>query len=305
MQVNRNMIVPILTFIFTFVLGGKTMAEPKSTTKTKIMILGVYHFDNPGLDVFKSSAFDHLSENAQKEIAVVNRQLVEFKPDKVFIEQDVTRQSTISERYRQYLKGEFDITNKANEIYQLGFKVAKNLKHKNIYTIDAPGIFPYEELLAGIKRYGLDNVTREIEDRTARYKKSDRADATRTVLERLVNTNRPKKILEYHEFYNDLAIQVISSTPTHKLEPKRESNNGVEQISVPLDPDYIGAELTAEWYKRNIKIYANLYKKVEHSKDKRVLLIIGAGHVRILKHLFEDNSKFELVDANSVLMLGR
>jgi len=305
MQIDKTMIIAILTFIFTVVLGGQTLAVPKSEFKTKIMVLGVYHFDNPGLDVFNSSGFDHLSEEAQKEIAVVNRQLVEFSPDKVFIEQDVTRQSVISERYRKFLKGEFDITNKANEIYQLGFKVAANLRHKDIYTIDAPGIFPYEELLAGVKRYDLDSVTQAIEDSSAEFKKSDQADATRTVLERLANMNRSKKILAYHKFYNDLAIQVISSTPTHKLEPKRESNNGVEQISVPLDPDYIGAELTAEWYKRNIKIYANIYKKVEHSKDKRVLLIIGAGHVRILKHLFEDNSKFELIDANSVLMPGR
>ena len=293
----------LFTLIFSNCAYAATLAEGKikSEAKIKIMVLGVYHFDNPGLDVNKSSSFDHLSKKAQKEIAEVNRRLFDFNPDKVFIEQYVTRQPVMSERYQQFIKGEFDISKKANEIYQLGFKVAAQLKHKDVYTIDAPGVFPYEALQAGIKQYNLTNVTKALDEESAAHKESDKTDASRTVMERLVNINQPEQIMANHLFYIDIATQVIAPTPTHKLKAKLETTEGVEHIMVPLDPDYIGAELAAEWYKRNIKIYANIYERVERSKDSAVLLIIGAGHVRILKHLFEDSPRFELVDTNSVL----
>ncbi|MBV1911455.1 MAG: hypothetical protein KUG78_19335 [Kangiellaceae bacterium] len=289
-----------LIIILTTALNHFALAQTHE--KTEILILGTYHFQNPGLDVIKSTTFDHLSKKTQQEIALVNSRLVGFNPDKVFIERPVTYQKSINKTYQQYLHGTFGIDKKANEIYQLGFKVAAQLEHKEIYTVDAPGVFPYDELEEGIRRFGLTGVTKALEKVSKGHKESDKADASRTVIERLVNINRPENILSYHMFYTDLATQVISPTPQHRLEASEKIVDKIKHIMVPLDPDYIGAELAAEWYKRNIKIYANIYKRVNKSTDKKILLIIGAGHVRILQHMFEDNPNFELVNTNSILI---
>ena len=48
-----------------------------------------------------------------------------------------------------------------------------------------------------------------------------------------------------------------------------------------------------KWYKRNFFIYRNILEKT-NGGDK-VLIIFGQGHISILKHLLEDNPKFELV----------
>ena len=272
-----------------------------ATERTKVMILGVYHFNNPGLDVAKATSFDHLSVQAQKEIAEVNRQLVRFNANKVFIEAPVTNQTLYSKRYQKYLSGEFNVSNKANEIYQLGFRVAAQLKHNDIYTMDAPGIFPWQQMQKGLTEFKLNDVKTALEKNFSRYKQHDKENANRTVLQRLVNLNHPAMIAKDHLFYNDISPRVIAEKPSHKLAVKTETTDHIEHLVVPLDPDYIGAELTAEWYKRNIKIFANIYRKVELAEDNRVLLIIGAGHLRILRHLFDDNPNFELIDTNQIL----
>ena len=50
------------------------------------MLLGSFHFDNPGLDVAKFENVDALSAKRQLEIKQVLDKLVQFKPDKIFIE---------------------------------------------------------------------------------------------------------------------------------------------------------------------------------------------------------------------------
>ena len=270
-------------------------------TKIKIMILGVYHFSNPGLDVHKGKSFDHLGDKAQVEIAQLNRKLIGFNPDKILTEFPITYQSKITTRYQQYTEGKLDLSQKANEVYQIGFKVASALKHKDIYTIDATGVWPYDAFLSAVEKFDLKDVSAELEMEEITFKEKDKVHASRTVLERIVNLNKPETIMDNHMFYIKTAARVVSHSPTHQLEPKLETINNIEHLLVPLDPDYMGAELVAEWYKRNLKILSNIYQKTDLATDKRLLLIIGAGHVRILQHLFEDSPYFEVVDTNSIL----
>lgn len=44
-------------------------------------------------------------------------------------------------------------------------------------------------------------------------------------------------------------------------------------------PDYhIGADMVAQWYKRNLRIYANIAHAVAEDDD-RVLLLMGQAHI--------------------------
>jgi hypothetical protein len=58
--------------------------------------------------------------------------------------------------------------------------------------------------------------------------------------------------------------------------------------------DYAGAEFMGEWYKRNIRMYSNIVKQTAKD-DRAILIIVGAGHARIIRHFFEDNPAFEVV----------
>lgn len=57
---------------------------------------------------------------------------------------------------------------------------------------------------------------------------------------------------------------------------------------------YIGADLVAKWYKRNIKIFANL-QRITVPGD-RVLVIYGSGHVPTLRELVTYDPEMVLVE---------
>lgn len=58
---------------------------------------------------------------------------------------------------------------------------------------------------------------------------------------------------------------------------------------------YIGATLLSKWYERNIRLFSNL-KRVTELGD-RVLVIFGAEHAAILRHLIQSDPDMVLVEA--------
>lgn len=75
---------------------------------------------------------------------------------------------------------------------------------------------------------------------------------------------------------------------------------GAGDIYVGFPEHHIGADLVGEWYKRNLRIYANLWRAVEPGTERAVLLI-GQGHVWTLRQFLRDNPRFEVVPVEEVL----
>jgi hypothetical protein len=68
----------------------------------------------------------------------------------------------------------------------------------------------------------------------------------------------------------------------------------VEMATVGAGDTYIGASVVAEWYERNLDIFANLARIAE--PGDRVLLIIGMGHAPILRDLIRAHPGMQLVE---------
>ena len=64
---------------------------------------------------------------------------------------------------------------------------------------------------------------------------------------------------------------------------------------------FIGADSVARWYKRNIRISANVYDITDFDKEDRILMIYGAGHVWQLRQFFTDSPDFDYVEVNDYL----
>ncbi len=107
--------------------------------KAKAMALGVFHFENPGLDSYKPKySFNILEEKRQEELEILLSKIAEYKPTKILLEWDRIEMDSIANgRFQKYLDGTFSIADKSNEVYQIGFKLAKKLGHKKIYCSDA------------------------------------------------------------------------------------------------------------------------------------------------------------------------
>ena len=69
-----------------------------------------------------------------------------------------------------------------------------------------------------------------------------------------------------------------------------------------VDPgdDSVGIKFVADWYRRNLHILANLSKLSE--ENDRILVLYGAGHLKLLRDLINDN--LEYVEALQYLRKG-
>jgi len=253
-----------------------TLIYPKQ--KIKIMLVGTYHFANPGQDKFNTKVDDYGTPERQQQIQEVNNALAKFKPEKIFLESNIKYQNEADAHFQQYKEGKVDITGKMiNERLQIGEKLAKQLNNKHIYAADAGGEWLGKEVERYADSANLGYYKKFVKMFGEYITYYNHYIATHTVKENLEYLNRPEELLNHnHMMYNYVFPRIGAGD------------------------NYIGAELVGEWYKRNVKIYANILKNVSPT-DKQVMVLFGSGHIYILKQLFKDNPDFEVIEANTYL----
>lgn len=277
-------------------------SEPSSEEtrdKTTILLLGVYHFNNPGMDEHNIEVDDYFSERRQAEIDEVNGKLAEFQPNKIFIEwKRKEDQDYTDSTYKAFLKGDLDLKeleSGRNEVYQLGFKIGKLTGIQELTCVDADGVWlgQWVNFIADTlqNKYYLresEKIRRDFEDYNSKFN-------SRTVLENLIETNQWESIMDNHRYYNDLAIRVKDTVGIYFANQERtDTIAGMEYTLRSYDFENIGVELVAEWYKRNFLTYGNI---LENSRSgDRIILIFGQGHIRILHHMLNDNPNFVVID---------
>lgn len=100
-------------------------------------------------------------------------------------------------------------------------------------------------------------------------------------------------------------MRPLRETLLHANDPERlRAGHGHYLVGRVLDGEageYLGADgFLSGWFNRNIRIYSNVMRLIR-SPDERVLVLIGAGHVPILKHLLETTPAAHLDDVGEVL----
>lgn len=221
---------------------------------------------------------DILSESRQAELVDVLDRLARFAPTKILIEVKEDRQDVMDERYSQYLAGEFDL--QANEIYQIGFRLAKQLEHERLYGVDVLGRnfenLPDSEVYA--KEHGQEFPQADVwsERYTELYRADDHRKADQTLREHLLYINTEERLSLGHGHY------VLS------------------YLGLGVDDEFPGIDsLTGWWYNRNLRIYSNLLRLME--PGDRLLLLIGAGHVPIIRHAADASPEIDLIEVSEVL----
>jgi len=241
-------------------------AAAQDARRAEVLVLGVYHMANPGHDIFNTHADDVLAPKRQQEIAELAAVLAKFKPTKVAVEND--SQTKLNERYAKYLAGQYVLT--ANEIDQIGLRLAKDLGHTAIYAVDADGDFPYPRVVNFAKAKGQSDKLDEVMNGGwgAMVKTQGEYLQTHTVLQTLLFMNSDARVAQDVGYYFQLA---------------RYGEPG----------DYAGPDLLAEWYRRNARIFNNVTKLVT-SPDDRILVIFGNGHLGWLRQDFASDPTLRL-----------
>jgi hypothetical protein len=242
---------------------------------TELMILGSYHMDNPGLDAVNVEADDVLTPRRQAEIKRLNVALLKFRPTKVAVEGDRSS-TTFQKRYRDWIGGRYTLGR--NEAEQIGMKVARAAGHETIYSIDFPMFMSglrYDEVEFRPAKASAATPAppRQLTDEEKRLRRL-------SVIENLRLMNDPARSAESHAGYMDL------------LEPD------------PNDVVLYGrADSLTNWYKRNIRMMANV-ARISGPGD-RVLLVVGSGHLAIMRDFAVASPAFCLADTLFYLGSGR
>src|SRR5215510_11390395 len=137
-------------------------AEP-TAARTEVLVLGTYHMANPGRDIVNLKVDDVLAPKRQAEIAQLVEVLKKFNPTKIAVEAELGS-DRIPRRYSDYVAGKYDLT--ANEVEQIGFRLAKQLGHKTVFPVDVDVDFPYQRVVNYAKSSGrskgLDAITADV-----------------------------------------------------------------------------------------------------------------------------------------------
>ena len=250
-------------------------AEDCPADRSPILILGSYHMANPGLDGIPFDADDPLSDRRQVENEALVRRLADFRPAKVMIEAPYAS-SDQQDRYRAYVAGEYRLGR--SEIDQIAFRLAALAGLGTVHPIDFPMMMSgltYDELEWPAPAPLEDSA----EDTTAPPDPTEEEQRLRqsTVSEYLLFLNNHERWLPDHLAYMAM------------FEPDRETPAIYER-----------ADRLTNWYKRNFRMWANVVRKTERPAD-RVFLLVGSGHLAILRTLAQDMPGFCLVEPQEYL----
>ncbi len=271
----RKQLVALLSLVFVsaviasgqerIILPTVSQQSPAAPARTEVLVLGVYHMANPGHDIFNAQVDDVLAPKRQTEMTQLIEVLKRFRPTKIAIESN-TGSARVGQ-YSDYLAGKYTLSR--NEIDQIGYRLAKELGHKTIYPVDADGDFPYPRL---VKYAKATERSKELEEVTAGWgemvKEQNAYLASHTVLETLLYVNADNRVARDVGLYYRAA-----------------------QLGEPYD--WAGADLLADWFRRNVRIYSNVMQLVD-SPNERVLVIFGYGHLGWLRHDFASNPNVSL-----------
>ena len=243
--------------------GGDTVPP------VQVMVLGVYHFSNPGQDLNNVETDNVLTDARQAELSALGRALAAFEPTVVAVE-STPPPPYVDSGYAGFT--EAMLASESNETVQIGYRVAQLAGLETVHGIDEqpsgdePDYFPYGAVAAFAEREGRSEDLAALSDMSGLIRQFETYQETRSIpaLLKLHNTG-----FMPDEFYWDII----------------GFGEGEEQP---------GAELAAYWFMRNAKIF-NKLQQVTQPGD-RVLVVYGSGHKAWLDELVSKTSGYKLVD---------
>ena len=242
--------------------------------RPKVLLVGTFHFNYPGLDDHKTEEQDQvdvLEAARQAEMQELLDYIAHFRPNKIVVER--LPGSKVNDTYRSYLAGEHELGR--GEIEQLAFRLGERFGIDTLVIGDA---FPLSNSLY----YHPDsNVLRPVLDQIFAPEDTSSTALSRRYFELYAQEDKLKTdhtLLAIFKYLNG----------THRT---RRGHGHYLEFTADVDPD----ALAIWWYSRNLRIYRNI-QRATTSPDDRILVLFGAGHLGILRQQFESSPAYELVD---------
>lgn len=271
MMTNRLWSTALLLCVAALPALARAAAPP--ARPAEVMKMGVFHFANPGRDMVKTGVINVMTEDNQAYLDGLATRLAAFHPSDVLVECDPSRQAEFDKRFAAYRDGTFAMT--SNEIYQIGFRVAKAAGIDRVTGFDEGTVGWHSEPMFDDMKANAPEAQAALE--TVFQSLSERGNREQTTLplsQLLRLTNDAARDRENKDLY-------------------------IRTNAVDAGGSFAGADASASWWHRNFRMYANVQKAA--APGNRVLVVAGAGHTAILKDLLAIDTQRESQDVVAYL----
>ncbi len=273
-----------MSFACSQVQNTTSDQSKKNANAIEALLVGTFHYNNPGADVAKTKSFNILSDTAQYELNQMSKSITAYKPSKIFVEWPYNEQKELDSLYDLYKRGRY-FTNDSlsefylkNEIFQLAFKVAKENNLETVYGIDYKTSFPFGEVMSAIEKNNQTALKKKIQNGITQF----------TV-----------------DFDNKIADGVSLTDLTYYLnspklrELSNDFHNNLMLEAGELD-DLSGPFLTSEWYKRNVYMWSFIEKQTI-TVDERIMVLVGASHAAMFEVFINGNRAWKVKELQDIM----
>lgn len=285
-QVKMNHL--IYRFFSAFLLLWLTASgiNAQNQDAKQVMIVGFDHLNQlynqqPQSDVY--------SAKKQMEINQLKACLQTYGPDMIMVEVDPGEQPRMDSLYKLYSAGKLILENLKEgrgETFQIGFALAKHLKHPRVHCVDHYEATSQSLLTEGDNIDLYKKALQRLQGIARPLKKRVQQDSL-SLYSYIRQLNQPDMIaLTHHLFYN------LPATVTNG-EFSKTATNTVDVSKI--DKQFIGAEFISLFYNRNLKIYSNTLAIQRQYQGKKLLLLFGQTHVGVLQELYKSNPDYHLL----------
>lgn len=246
--------------------GRKKRDALLGPARATVLVLGSFELRGGKLD---KATYGELEDIAEK--------LREFEPTRIAVDFPIADQEELDKRYAGFLNGTY--RPKTNLVDLLALPLAEAMEHTRVWGIDAA---PRATRPLDLRAYAIqsDQTDRLTDDIVSRYhqwfERERKYQATESIEDSLVWINEPRRISDAH------------------------GRTLVGEFDLGQGDEYPGADALTDWYNRHLRMFANL-QRVTMRDGERILLVVDAVHVSLLRHSIEASPRFELVEVNEFL----
>ena len=256
----------------------RTIASYFPENRPKVLVVGTFHMDYPGLDALKteeSDQIDVLRDPKKSELDTLIAYLEKFRPNKIAIEAHPEWHAM--DKYREYRSGLH--RDQRDERFQIGMRLADRFHLDTLFSVDAGAVYEdwYARDSAYVSELGADYDFRSDDPVSERYMEWFRDDQARIKQTPLKDYFLEMNSPESHRY--DYGAYLIGDF-------KLGENRGADMLAL-------------YWYSRNLRIFRNLQRAVK-GPDDRILVVVGNGHAAVLRQLFEASPEFDFVELSGL-----
>ena len=241
----------------------------RNTNKIKVLNFGTFHMGFT-TDANKTE-FDQNDKKNQLKIHDIAKQLALFNPTVIIVETPPEYDKKLQAQYKEYIENPKIFLKNSSEIELLAFELGRLSKTSRIYGIDHQ--LSYNYLIARDIENLIDSsfVNGFYQSPLKYYPEVNVDEDTLNLMDKLKLTNNQQ--------YLDFLITINADIMTHV-----GTLNGFE-----------GADESAKYYQRNLRMYSNL-NRIKLNRQDRVFILLGASHTAFFRDFIKRSPKYEMVN---------